>query len=207
MKKLIIIGAGGFSKAIIDSLDSDIKLIGFVDSFKTGSHFGYPILGNSLDEIANIHEYYYFIGIGNPEDRKNFYNYIKSLNLNLISIIDKTSIVSKYSKIGEGVYIGKQTIVNADVVIEDNVVLNTRSLIEHGNYISKHTNISTNVVLNGDVKVGECTFVGSSSVSNGQLVIGDNTTIGSGSVIIKNVDSNVVIAGCPAKLIRRKDNE
>ncbi|XEH06094.1 hypothetical protein NMD85_11210 [Edwardsiella tarda] len=46
MKKLIIIGAGGFAKSIISSIDREkINLIGFIDTYKQGKHQGYPILG------------------------------------------------------------------------------------------------------------------------------------------------------------------
>ncbi|EEZ6885761.1 shikimate dehydrogenase, partial [Escherichia coli] len=46
-KKLIIFGAGGFSKSIIDSLNhKHYELIGFIDKYKSGYHQSYPILGN-----------------------------------------------------------------------------------------------------------------------------------------------------------------
>ncbi|MDA4405289.1 shikimate dehydrogenase, partial [Escherichia coli] len=86
--------------------------------------------------------------------------------------------------------------------IHDAVVINTRSLIEHGNEIGCCSNISTNVVLNGDVSVGEETFVGSCTVVNGQLKLGSKSIIGSGSVVIRNIPSNVVVAGTPTRLIR-----
>lgn len=208
MKKLIIIGAGGFSKSIIDAIDKgNYKLEGFIDSFKIGSHQNFPILSNSLEELDNKEEYSYFIGVGEPKVRKYFFNKIKKYNLNLINVIDKTAIISSNVKLGEGVFVGKLVVINSDTVIEDNVVLNTRALVEHGNKIGKHSNISTNTVLNGDVKVGEETFVGSCTVVNGQIKIGNNSIIGSGSVVIRDVDDNVVVAGSPTRLIRRRNED
>ena len=47
MKNLIVLGAGGFAKSIIDALDgSQYNLVGFIDSFKQGEHQGYKILAN-----------------------------------------------------------------------------------------------------------------------------------------------------------------
>lgn len=40
-----------------------------------------------------------------------------------------------------------------------------------------------------------------------RLKIGNNVMIGSGTVVIRNVEDNCVVAGVPAKLIRRKRNE
>lgn len=209
MKKLIILGAGGFSKSIIDAIDeTNYKLVGFIDAFKKGKHQNYNILGNSIDEIEKKETYVYFIGIGEPKIRKEYFDKIKEKKLSLINIIDRTAILSRNVILGKGIFIGKMVIVNADAILEDNVVLNTRSLIEHGNYIGAHSNISTNSVLNGDVKVGVGTFIGSCVVVNGQVKIGNNSIIGSGSVVIRNIEDNVVAAGSPTKIIRRrKDGE
>lgn len=89
-KKLIIFGAGGFSKSIIDSLNhKHYELIGFIDKYKSGYHQSYPILGNDIADIENKDNYYYFIGIGKPSTRKHYLNIIRKHNLRLINIIDK----------------------------------------------------------------------------------------------------------------------
>ncbi len=202
-KKLIIIGAGGFAKSIIDSINyTEIELVGFVDTFKQGYHQGYPIIANDINEIENIKDYVYFIGVGDPITRFQFLVLLKEYNLRLINIIDPTALLSRNIELGEGIYIGKLCIVNSDTKLLDGVVINTRSLIEHGNQVGICSNISTNVVLNGDVKVGDQTFIGSCTVVNGQITIGDNSTIGSGSVVIRNIPNKVVVAGSPTRLIR-----
>ncbi|WP_323115959.1 acetyltransferase [Klebsiella variicola] len=202
-KKLVIIGAGGFSKSIIDSIDNQlIDLVGFIDTYKQGYHQGFPIIGNSIADIKEPHNYIYFVGIGDPDIRHEFMSLLTKNNLKTINIIDPTAIVSKYSVLGNCIYIGKMCIINSDSILEDGVVINTRSLIEHGNKIGYCSNISTNVVLNGDVTVGERTFVGSCTVVNGQLNIGSQTIIGSGSVVIRNIQDKVVVAGSPTRLIR-----
>ncbi|MBD2785783.1 acetyltransferase [Xenorhabdus sp. DI] len=207
-KKLIIIGAGGFSKSIIDSLDKrKYELIGFIDTFKTGGHKGYPILSDDINKIDSPMNYYYFIGIGDPKTRFYFFNLLMSKKLNLINIIDPTAIVSDGVNLGIGIYIGKMCIINPDTCIDNGVVVNTRSLVEHGNSIGCCCNISTNVVLNGDVTIDAKTFVGSCTVVNGQITIGSNSVIGSGSVVIKNIPSNVVVAGSPTRLIREINDE
>lgn len=204
-RKLVIIGAGGFAKAIIDSLDHELyKLEGFIDSVKSGMHQGVPILGHTLNDIKSASDYYYFIAIGDPDDRALWLEEIKKQNLETINIIDKTAIVSERSSLGTCIYVGKMAIINTDSSLEDGVVINTRALIEHGNYISYCTNVSTNVVLNGDVKVGKKTFIGSCTVVNGQLKIGSSSIIGSGSVVIRNIPDNVVVAGTPTRLLKER---
>ena len=44
-KKLILIGAGGFAKSVIDSIDEKkYSIEGFIDNIKSGSHLGYKFL-------------------------------------------------------------------------------------------------------------------------------------------------------------------
>lgn len=202
-KKLIIIGAGGFSKSIIDSINfNEIELVGFIDTYKQGYHQGYPIIANDISEIERPQNYVYFIGVGEPTIRSTFLYLLKNKNLALINIIDPSAMISRNVELGWGIYIGKMCIVNSDTQLQDGVVINTRSLIEHGNTVGICSNVSTNVVLNGDVIVGNKTFIGSCTVVNGQITIGSNSIIGSGSVVIRNIPDQVVVAGSPTRLIR-----
>ncbi|HFD1448311.1 TPA: NeuD/PglB/VioB family sugar acetyltransferase [Escherichia coli] len=204
-KKLIIIGAGGFAKAVIDSLDhACYEIHGFINSFKCGEHQGYKIISRTIDSLDEPHKYCYFIAIGEPYYRAIWLETINAMKLETINVIDRTAIISKGAILGSCIYVGKMAIVNCDSHLEDGVVINTRALVEHGNYISYCSNISTNVVLNGDVFVGRKCFIGSCTVVNGQLKIGDSSIVGSGSVVIRNVDENVVVAGSPTRLIRKR---
>ena len=207
-KHLILVGAGGFAKSVIDSLDyTAYEIAGFIDSYKTGTHQGFDIFANSLDELPNKENYVYFIAIGDPIARSQWFEKIRNLDLEQINVIDHTALISRSSNLGNGIYIGKMCIISSGSTLDDGVVINTRSLIEHGNHIGYCTNISTNVVLNGDVEVGDLTFVGSCTVVNGQLVLGRHSVIGSGSVVIRDIPNNVVVAGSPTRLIRKINNE
>lgn len=202
MKKLILIGAGGYAKSVIDSLDKNkYELIGFIDEIKSGEHLGYKILGNTVDDTKHL-DCSYFISIGDNQKRKKWFERLIGRNLSIINVIDKSSIVSKNVRLGIGVFIGKLAIVNSDVTIGDNVIINTKALMEHGTSVGKHSNISTNTTINGDTKIGEECFIGSSSVVNGQLKIGNRSIIGSGAVVIRDVRENITVAGVPAKEIK-----
>lgn len=207
-RDLILIGAGGFAKSVIDSLDEKrFNIVGFIDDIKSGTHLGYPILSNDINKIENKENYCYFISIGSNEKRTYWYEKIVQNNLEVINVIDDTAILSTNITYGRGLFVGKLAVINSDVRIGENVILNTKSLLEHGVKVGNNVNVSTNTTINGDVRLEDNCFIGSSSVINGQLVVGKNSTIGSGSVVIKDIERNVVVAGIPARIIRRLDNE
>lgn len=205
MEKLVLIGAGGYAKSVIDSIDCyNYKLVGFIDEFsEKKEHLGYPIIGKSLDSLEYSESYVFFIAIGNNIKRKIWYDRLTESNLRLINVVDKTAIVSPMSKIGNGCFVGKMAIINSHAMIGNNCIINTKSLVEHGCNVADHVNLSTNSVINGDVIVGSGSFVGSCSITIGQITIGEWSTIGAGAVVTKNVGDNVTVAGVPAKVIKK----
>lgn len=79
MEKLILIGAGGYAKSVIDSIDYfNYELVGFVDEYTNENrHLDIPILAASIDELKNPEKYVYFIAIGNNKNRKRWYDTLK----------------------------------------------------------------------------------------------------------------------------------
>ena len=204
MEKLIIIGAGGYAKSVLDSIDYyNYRIKGFLDEFSTEEeHLGYPILWHSLDDIDSPEKYFYFIAIGNNERRKIWFDRLVDRKLRLINVVDRTAIISPEAIIGNGCFFGKMAVVNSKASIGDNCIINTKSLVEHGCTVKQHANISTNAVINGDVVIGEGSFVGTCSVTLGQKTVGSWSTIGAGAVVINNVGDGVTVAGVPAKIIK-----
>ncbi len=62
MEKLIIIGAGGYAKSVLDSVDYyNYTIQGFIDEISSAKeHLGYPILAKSLDELDDTHQYFHY---------------------------------------------------------------------------------------------------------------------------------------------------
>lgn len=210
MKNLIIIGAGGYAKSVLDSVDyMNFKMTGYIDDIKpVGTiHQGYPVLGSGIECLENPADYVFFIAIGNNYKRKVWFDKLKERNLSLINVIDKSALVSNAATIGEGSFIGKLAILNHGSSVGDNCVINTRALIEHGCKINNHVNISTNATLNGDVVCEEGSFIGSGTVINGQLTIGEWALVGSGAVVINDVDKNKTVVGVPAKEIQSNNRK
>lgn len=205
MERLIVIGAGGYAKSVLDSIDYyNYKIKGFLDEFTTeDEHLGYPVMWHSIDEIDAPEKYFYFIAIGNNERRKVWFDRLVNRKLRLINVVDRSAIISPEAKIGNGCFFGKMSVVNSRAVIGDDCIINTKSLVEHGCTVQNHANISTNAVINGDVIIGEGTFVGTSSTTIGQKRVGKWSTIGAGAVVIRDVEDGVTVAGVPAKVIKQ----
>lgn len=200
-----MIGAGGHSKSVADSIKSDqYELCGFIDENKAGMHIGLPIYGKKIEDIPNYKNYVYFVSIGDVGFRKMWYERLKEYGLPVVNIIDSTAIISPTVKMGEGNFIGKLAIINADSKIGNNNVINTKALIEHECVVGNHTHLSTNSTINGNVIVHDSVFLGSTAVCNGQLEIGEHAIIGSGTVIINKVEPYTTVVGVPGRVVKRR---
>ncbi len=205
MEQLVVIGAGGYAKSVLDSIDYyNYRVMGFLDEFTNNTeHLGHPVLWHALDDVQNAEKLVYFIAIGNNQRRKIWYDRLVTRRLRLINVVDRSAIISPEAIIGNGCFFGKMAIINSKAVIGNDCIINTKALVEHGCTVNNHVNISTNSVINGDVTIGEGSFIGSCSVTIGQRNIGKWSTVGAGAVVTKDVEDHVTVAGVPARIIKQ----
>ena len=206
--KIVLLGGGGHCKACIDVIETTrFTIEGVIDKeINAGKVLNYRIIGND-DKLEGLVQknYLFLVTVGqikNPSLRSELFEKIKQWHGKLAIVIASTSIVSKYSTIGEGTIIMHQALVNADVSIGRNCIINNKSLIEHDCSIGDHTHISTGAILNGNCAIGNRVFVGSNTVIANGTQVADNVVIGAGSVVIKNISKAGVYAGNPAIKIR-----
>ena len=131
--------------------------------------------------------------------------------------IDNNSKVGTFVEIQKNAYIGKNckisshTFICEGVHIEDNVFVGHNVTFINDKY-PRSTNENGGLQTEEDWSVVE-TFVkkgasiGSSSTILCGVTIGENAIVGAGSVVTKDVPPNAVVAGVPAKLLRKVEKD
>lgn len=201
-KKIIIIGYSGHSYCCIEvAVSLGFSIIGYCDiEEKKINPYNLKYLGRE-DKIQIIHKP--FIAIGNNFIRRNIYDKLNSNNIILeTTLIHSKSIISKSSLIEKQTFISAGVIVNSLAKISQACIINTGAIIEHECCIGGYTHIGPGAVLAGNVSVGKECFIGANSVIKQGVTIGDNVIVGAGSVVLKNISSNAVFVGNPAKKIK-----
>lgn len=213
MEKIVLVGAGGHALGVIDSIQSggEYDIIGITDlSYVVGGKIlGYKVLGSDaiLTSVfdSGVRNAFITVGsIGNTSLREKLYCLLKSIGFILPAIIDHSSNIESHVVLGEGIYVGKNTIVNAMSTIGDMAIINTGAIIEHSCYINEFTHIGPGAVICGDVKIGSFTHIGANSTVIQGVNIGDHSIIGAGSIVIHDVPSKVIAYGHPCKVVRDK---
>lgn len=211
MKEIIIIGAGGHAKVIIDiilqrkkNLNDNLVIKGILDdTFKENEEkkmFGIPIIGkiNKILELPS--DIYYIIAIGNNGIRKKIAQNYKKINY--ITLVHPRAIVAENVSLEVGTVVMAGSIVNSYTKIGKHCIINTASVIEHDNIIKDYVHISPGATLCGGIIVEEETWIGAGSIIIQGLKIGKKVIIGAGAVTIKDVEDFSTIIGIPAKNIK-----
>ncbi len=195
MKKIIFIGGGSFAREIESvAKDNDLNVIGYIDQKRTASSFKY--LGNFKKLTSSgISFDYIFLAIGAVDKksinlRKKFIEFIKTNKLPTTSIISKSSIIEKQTKIFPGAFVGHGCIVSIGASIGPYSVLNSGAILGHDSIIKNNVIIAPRAFVAGNVLIKANTIIGPGSNLIQNITIGSNAVIGVGSNVLRSVKNN-----------------
>jgi len=140
----------------------------------------------------------------------------KFINLYGCSIGDHTKIgtfveVQKNARIGKYCKIQSHTFICEGVTVEDDVFIGHGVTFVNDKY-PRATNGNGDLQSEADWKVAPTIVKKGASIGSGATIlcnvtIGEQAIIGSGSVVTRDVPPYTIVAGNPAKIIRRINNE
>lgn len=200
-KDIVIIGYSGHSYGVIESaLSIGLDIIGYCDLLKKEKNpFSLKYLGKEDVIFEDAVKWPFFVSIGNNYVRNKISEKLRSMNNNLVSIVDPSSLLNNSVVVGNGTFISKNVCVNSCVEVGDDVILNTGCIIEHECKIDNCVHVGPGSVLCGNVTVGKRSFIGANSTIKQGIKIGDDVIIGAGSLILKDVPNNSTVYGNPVK--------
>lgn len=200
---MILYGAGGHSKVIIEILELRGVPVSCVidDNPGISKLFGYRVYP-SLKEAGIAADNEMIIAVGNNVIRKKLADLI---SLSFGKIIHPLAIMSVRCSIGAGTVVMAGAAVNSGVSVGEHVILNSNCVIDHDCMVGDFVHISPSAALAGNVMVGEGTHIGIGACVSRGCKIGKWCTVGAGAVIIRDVPDYAVVVGNPGKVIKYND--
>lgn len=193
---MILYGASGHAKVIIDTLEALGKKIDFIvdDNPNLTELMGYEVRRNTGVYDAAI------ISIGSCQIRKKV---VQELNVQKWeTAIHPSAVISPYAAVDEGTVIMANAVVNSSASIGKHCIINTGATVDHDVQIGDYVHVAPGVNISGGTTIGEGSWIGVGSCVKQGVKIGKGCMIGAGSVVVKDIPDGVVAFGNPCKVVR-----
>lgn len=201
MPKAYIFGGGGHARVIASLLAAPPV---FVLRQPGGQTTALP--GSTLSEddyFRDLPPGDVYLGIGSNEERGLCAARLREVGANLPPCIAPTAFVARDAEIESGALVCAGAVVGSRARIGRDTIINTLSSVDHDCELGALSQVTAGVTFGGRVITGVSCFFGIKSAVVPNVTIGDRVQLMAGSLIASDVESNVVMGGNPARLVKR----
>lgn len=204
---LIVLGAGGHAKVLVDALlllGREVEGVLDSDSAKHGAAIlGVRVLGGEeLLEgraVASCRLINALGSVRRPQLRQSVHERFAARGYAFVGVIHPAACVSRHAEIADDAQIMAGAVVQAGASIGADVIVNTRASVDHDCVIGAHTHIAPGATLSGDVKVGAGSHIGTGATVLQGVRIGAGCVVGAGALVLRDVADGAIVFGVPAR--------
>jgi sugar O-acyltransferase (sialic acid O-acetyltransferase NeuD family) len=205
-EKLVVFGAGGHAKVVIDLIEQqgNYEIAGLLDDDikHQGKHFfGYPVLGMRADlpALLSAQLRHAIVTIGDNASRAALATFLDQHGWCFASAIHPHASIGRGVEVCPGSVVMAGCVVNADAYLGAQVIINTGATVDHDCRIEDAVHIAPGCHLCGGVSVGQGSLVGAGSTVTPGVRIGRKVIVGAGSTVIRDVADGTKVSGSPAR--------
>jgi len=176
-----LIGNGGHAREV--QAQMSIELFRFVSDeyWKEGDNKLLPL------SKFNPDKYVVMIAVANSKDREDIVEQLP-VNTQYFTFIHPTAqLMNDDIIIGEGSFIGANSIITCNVEIGKHAILNRANHIGHDCRIGDYFSAMPGSIVSGNVNLGNKVYLGTNSSIREKITICDNVTIGLNTGIVKDI--------------------
>lgn len=205
---LIIVCGGGFSREVIwlaRECSEKWNIIGILDDnpVMLGQTFcDIKVLG-AVADCVKYPNANFVVAVGSPRTRRAIVKRMESCgNFTFATLIHSSVLKSDYIKIGAGSIITAGCILTTQITLGCHSIVNLACTIGHDVVAGDFCTLAPKVAISGNVVLDDGVEVGTGSTIIQGLSLGQGCFIGAGAVVSKNITSNILVAGYPARQVK-----
>ena len=152
MKRLVILGSGGYGHTVADvahQLGYSTIVLDDADSVHPLSSFQSYIDSSTL----------FIPAFGNNAFRMEWCDRIIQAGAQLATLIHPTAYVSPTASIAPGTVILPHAIANTDVVIDRGCIINLGAIVDHGCILEEGVHIAPGAIVKGENRIEKCSKI------------------------------------------------
>lgn len=184
MEKLILVGAGGFGRVVLEHACLRYGCV-FVDDGSVSEVDGVKVVGKIADLPSLFDSYKQLIvAIGNNALREKVYREAEEIGYSFPNIIHPSAYISPRAHIGAGNVILNNAVVQNNARLGNGCILNPGVELHQDSTVGNNVLIYTNSVVRSLAKVGDRVWIGSTVTVSTGAVVPIDTVIADGSVFV-----------------------
>ena len=151
MKRLLILGAGGFGHMIQEMAG----LLGYEEAvFLDDAVKGADVVGKCCDYRAFVKEYDTAVAaLGDNGMRLYWTEKLMEAGYYVPAMIHPTAVISPSAEIGNGTFVMQRAVVNTYTVIEHGVLINSGAVVDHDSYVACGAHVGLNSVVKANCNI------------------------------------------------------
>jgi len=153
MRKLLILGAGGYGRTIADvaqQLDCYDR-IAFLDDFKVGTPGVLGVCGEVFafaNEDTDVYP-----AFGNNEARMAWMHGLLDYGISVPTLVHPDAYVSPRAKLGVGVMVLPKAVVNTGATVKNGCIVNIGALVDHDTVVEEGCHLSPGAIVKAENRI------------------------------------------------------
>jgi sugar O-acyltransferase (sialic acid O-acetyltransferase NeuD family) len=214
---IYVFGAGGLTADFTAMIDEVPDIVGsdgnrydiqaFTETSPSSSTFmDKPVISEErFRGIAGSNaQTHLFVLVGSPTDRERLVASLAHLQITYPSFAHPSVNVHRTDSRADGVIVGQNVVISANVRIERHAYINIGGIVGHDVTIREFASIGPGACLNGNVEIRRACDIGATAAFRPGVTVGDESVIGMGAVVVRNVEAGTTVVGNPARLTLKR---
>lgn len=199
-----ICGAGGFGRETHDALRAMSSLSAAEAVFLDDHVPAAEVDGVRVAQPLEVAPGPFVIAIADPDTRSRLARALVQRGFRPARVIHPRAVVSPAAALGPGAVVLANAYISTGTVLGEHVHINYNVTVGHDTVLADFVTVLPGANVAGAVTLGASVTVGSNASILPRLRIGAGTTVGAGAVVTRDQPPGLVVAGVPARQLRRE---